>query len=90
MFVLGSLAALGGMFCIAATQSKQAGVLFGKALGSNRKHVARWSGTFLLIVSAYLGIAAYGVGIGLVSFFAWACLAGWVVALLITWKRGRR
>ena len=89
MFVLGFLAALGGMFCIAATQSKQAKLLFNESPSGGQRRLAMWSGTALLLFSAWLGVQAYGLGVGLVTFCAWACFAGWIIALLLTWKRSR-
>lgn len=83
----GFLAALAGMFCLAATQSKQAALLFSKPPTGVRRHFAVWLGTALLGLSAGFGVEVYGPGVGLLTFCAWACLAGWIVALLLTWKR---
>ena len=86
-FAAGFLAALGGMLCIAATQAKQAKWLFGAPPSRAWRRLAMNSGTALLMLSAGLGIRFYGLGVGLVSFCGWACLAGWLVALMITLKR---
>ena len=90
MFIAGWLAALGGMLCIAATQSKQAELLFGAPLSDGLRRFAVCAGTALLLLSAGLGVQAYGLGVGLVSFCAWACFAGWIIALVLTRKRSRR
>ena len=83
----GFLAALGGMFCLAATQSKQAALMFSKPPTGVWRQLAIWLGAALLLLSAGVGMEVYGPGVGLVTFCAWACLAGWIVALILTWKR---
>lgn len=90
MFIVGFLAALGGMFCIATTQSKQAKLLFASVPSRGWQRLARWSGTVLLLFSVWFGVEVYGLGIGLVTFCAWACFAAWVVALALTWQRSRK
>ena len=89
MFLLGVIVALGGMLCLAATQSKQAKLLFNRAPDDTRRRLGRWAGTALLIASAAQAVAVYGLGVGLVTFLAWACLGGWLVALVLTWRRSR-
>ena len=88
-FVAGFLTALGGLFCIAATQSKQARLLFSRPLSRIWRRLALGSGTALLVLSAGLGVRFHGAGVGLVSFCGWACLAGWLVALMLALKRGQ-
>lgn len=87
MFMAGFLAALGGMFCIAATQSKQAALLFSKPPSGASRQLAMGAGTTLLLLSAGLGVSFHGIGVGLVSFCAWACLAAWIVALILVLNR---
>ena len=83
----GFLAALGGMFCMAATQSKQAALLFSKPLSGVSRQLAMGAGTVLLLLSAGLGVRFHGMGVGLVSFCAWTCLAAWIVALILVLNR---
>ena len=89
MFIAGLMAAVGGMLCIAATQPKQAALLSGSPLSDGRRRLAVCTGTALLLLSASVGVEAYGLGVGLVSFCAWACFAAWGVALVLTRKRSR-
>ena len=90
MFMLGFLAALGGMFCIAVTQPKQAKLLFSTVPSSGWQRSAKWAGAALLLFSAWFGVEIYGLGIGVVTFCAWACFAAWIIALLLTWRRHRQ
>ena len=90
MFMVGFLAALGGMFCIAVTQSKQVKLLFGSVPSSGWQRFSMWSGTALLRSSAWFGVAIYGLGVGLVTFCAWACFAAWIIALALTWRRSKK
>ena len=83
----GFLAALAGMFCLAATQSKQAALMFSNPPTGVWRRLAICFGAALLVLSAAVGMEVYGPGVGLVTFCAWACLAGWIVALMLTWKR---
>ena len=87
MFAAGFIAALGGMFCLAATQPKQAALMFNQAPTGAWRRLAMGFGTALLVLSAWVGVDVYGPGVGLVTFCAWACVAGWIVALALTWKR---
>lgn len=88
-FLLGLASATLGMLCLASNQAKYARVLFKAPLPSDRGRTAAWIGWALLLVSGAVGIEGYGLGVGLVSFFACSCFGAWGVALLITLMRER-
>ena len=86
-FLLGWLVALFGMLLLALTQSKQARLLLVSAPAGSYRWALRILGSFLLVASAFQSIAAYGLGVGLVTFFSHACFAAWCVSLFLTWRR---
>lgn len=86
-FLLGWLVALFGMLLLALTQSKQARLLLVSAPAGSYRRALRILGSFLLVASAFQSIAAYGLGVGLVTFFSHACFAAWCVSLFLTWRR---
>ncbi|MEM7100507.1 MAG: DUF3325 family protein [Pseudomonadota bacterium] len=88
-YLFGLLVATLGMLCIAAAQSKQAKLLLQRSLNESQTRTAIWLGSALLVSCAWQCVAAYGLGIGLTTFFAHACFAAWLVAGLITWRRSR-
>ncbi len=90
MMMAGFVVALGGMFCFAASQKKQALLIFGTSPVHGWRRLAIIGGTVLLGLSAWLGVSVYGFGVGLVTFFAWACFAAWTVALTASWQRSKK
>ena len=87
MVVVGLFITLFGLTCLAASQSKNARVLFSEPPSPARRRALIAAGSALLAASAGTGVAQFGVGVGLVMFCAWLTLAGWAVVLLISWRR---
>ena len=86
-FLIGWSLALLGMLTLAFTQAKQARLLFGAAPAASTRLVFSIVGYALLFSSTYHAIAAYGLGVGLVTFFSHVCFAAWCVSILLTWRR---
>jgi hypothetical protein len=70
-----------------AGASGQARLLLISAPAGSYRWALRILGSFLLVASAFQSIAAYGLGVGLVTFFSHACFAAWCVSLFLTWRR---
>lgn len=87
MFFLGLIVAVLGMLCLALSQKKQARVLVTRLPAAATRLGLRLLGALCLVASAALGVMTYGLGVGLTTFFGWACAAGWVIALTIAWRR---
>ncbi|MEM8981759.1 MAG: DUF3325 family protein [Pseudomonadota bacterium] len=87
MFWLGFGVTIVGALCLALSQSKHAKLILQRELQRPWPIVARGVGIALWLAAAVLGAELYGVGIGIATFFAWACLGSWAVALLATWRR---
>lgn len=87
MFLLGMAVTTAGMFCLAATQNKQARLMFGRPPNSWPKRLLVTGGCFFLVVSLCIAAALYGWGVGIVTFFGWACVGGWLIALMLTLRR---
>ena len=86
-FLIGWFLALLGMLTLALTQAKHARLWFGAAPAAKTRWACSIVGYALLFSSTYQAIAAYGLGVGLVTFFSHVCFAAWCVSLLLTWRR---
>lgn len=86
---LGFLAALVGMICFASTQTKHARTWLKRPLSLLQRRFVLLGAWLLLLISAGLSVLEYGIGIGLTTFLAWLCFAGWAVALTISWRKSR-
>ena len=86
-FLIGWLLALLGMLTLAFPQATQAKLLFGAAPAASTRWAFSIVGYALLFSSTYQAIAAYGLGVGLVTFFSHVCFAAWCVSLLLPWRR---
>ena len=87
MFLAGLTASLGGMLCLALSQQKTARALLRRMPAVAPRPWLRLAGFTLLLISCALGVVAYGVGVGLTTFFGWACAASWSIALAAAWRR---
>jgi len=87
VFLVGLLLTTVGLFCFAASQAKQAALMFGTVPSSSLQRANRGLAWALLLGSTLLGISTYGFGVGLVSLFAWVFTGGWVIALALSWRR---
>ena len=87
MFWFGQFLATLAMGCFATGQRKHARVLYSRTAKPLTRRFLSACGSLLLLVCCAVAIAVYGLGTGLVTFFAWACLGAWIVALAITAKR---
>ncbi|MEM1412056.1 MAG: DUF3325 family protein [Pseudomonadota bacterium] len=89
MFVLGLLIATAAMLCLALAQAKHAPQLLSVAITPKQRRLAGWCGWLLTTFCAWLAMKHYGVGVGLVTFLAWACVGAWATMLLVTARRSR-
>ena len=88
-FLLGWLLALLSMLAFALAQPKQARLLISIVPESSSRWILICLGSALLVASGYQAIAAYGVGVGIVTFFSHACFGAWCISLSLTWRRSR-
>ncbi|MEM1153850.1 MAG: DUF3325 family protein [Pseudomonadota bacterium] len=88
-YLLGLALATAAMLSLAGTQGRQAKLMVGSAPSGGMRWLLICLGSLLLLSSCWQSVAAYGWGVGLVTFCAHACIGAWLVASILSWRRSR-
>ncbi|MEM6580951.1 MAG: DUF3325 family protein [Pseudomonadota bacterium] len=86
-YLVGLALATAAMISLAGTQRRQAKLMLSAPPLGARRRLLICLGFLLLSASCAQAVAAYGWGIGLVTFCAHVCLGAWLVAIILTWRR---